>query len=111
MNLHRNSVAVLERREDLWINVYVEILLDSDPGIPVRDSLLDPIFEVFADDSVDDVAKPLLWDFWELSFVRKGPHDLRHFENAFIDQGALQTLILRHVEVLDLVTLDQLFEA
>ena len=89
---------------DLRIHVDAEILQLDNAGIPLLDSLLDPIREDILNCSMDYIAKPLFGKFIPLLFFWKIWHALRVQSNEFPDLFDAEGLVLRDRQVLDVIS-------
>ena len=88
----------LEDLEDLRIHEDLLCFLALGMLIPSFDKVMDPLFEVIAQESVEHVDQPLSWDLVQFSSVRKILVELWFFTELLHHLLDRERLIMRDVE-------------
>ena len=95
--------AGLELGRHLWVHRDHDLLLFSHQRIPFFDLSIDPFLEVSSDHGGADVHDPLLRHLREVGLIREVEIDCRLVTDELHHALEGQVLVLRHVDVLDLV--------
>ena len=106
MELTADVDAGLECSVDVWIHLNVEVLLLGHGGVTICYLLPDPVGEVIADDGIGDIAQPCSWDLKNVSLVWNVSWSVLVLINLLEDHLHPETVVLRDVEDLNIVTFD-----
>ena len=98
--------AVLEGQGNCRVQVDEHLLLVDDLLVSQDDALLHPVLELLADAAEDNVNNPLLGYFSLLLWYWKVLEAVLVALHELVDLLHLEGVVLRHVEVLDLVRLE-----
>ena len=96
----------MECSVDVWIHLNVEVLLLGHGGVAICYLLPDPVGEVVTDHGIGDIAQPRSRDLENVSLVWNVSWGILVLIDLLEDLLHPETVVLRDVEDLDIVTLD-----
>ena len=98
----------MESLSNFRIYSNIQILINGDFGISFINFRLHPVSKLLSYNGIDNIDDELLWELKYFLLIWQSQHDLRDCSCLLKDFSHLETIVLRAVEVLDCIALDEL---